>query len=62
MVEVDLRGWLPLFGAPLAEPIVADILAEAEDALAPFVERAPDGAIEFDCPALLLTTAKPLTA
>ena len=43
LVEADLRGWLPLMGVPLSEAIVEATLAEADDALAPYVTTSPDG-------------------
>lgn len=49
MVEADLRGWLPLMGVPLDEPLIQRILGEAEVALAPF--RTDTGELVFDAPA-----------
>ncbi len=45
MVEVDLRGWLPVMGVVLSESVIEGILAEAEDVLSPFVGA--DGGIAF---------------
>lgn len=49
MVEADLRGWLPVMGVMLDEPLIDQILTEAEDLLAEFVTA--DGTMEFDAPA-----------
>lgn len=49
MVEADLRGWLPVMGVELDEDLVEAILAEAEQALARYVDG--DGAMRFDAPA-----------
>ena len=38
MVEADLRGWLPVMGVDLEEPLILEILAAAEDELREFVE------------------------
>ena len=54
LVEADLRGWLPRMGVSLSEPIVAATLAEADDALAPYVTRTPDGSVSFATSALVL--------
>ncbi len=58
MVEVDLRGWLPLVGVPLGEDLIAEILRQAEDELRPFVDTAGAG-VTFASPALLVTARKP---
>ena len=47
LVEADLRGWLPRMGVSLPEPIIEATLAEADDALAPYVRRALDGSVSF---------------
>ncbi len=47
LVEADLRGWLPRMGVSLPEPIIEATLAEADDALAPYVTLAPDGSVSF---------------
>jgi hypothetical protein len=58
LVEVDLRGWLPLMGVVLDEDMIAAILREAEVELAPFVTD--DGSsVAFASPAVLATAAKP---
>ena len=59
MVEVDLRGWLPLVGVVLKEGQIAEILRQAETALKPFVVD-HGGEVEFASPALLVTAMKPL--
>lgn len=46
MVGAELRGWLPIMGVHLEEPLIDDILGEAEHALAPF--RLADGSLTFD--------------
>jgi hypothetical protein len=53
MVEADLRGWLPVMGVHLDEVRIARVLAEAEDALRPWVTA--DGRIAFDSPAHIVT-------
>lgn len=58
LVEVDLRGWLPLMGVVLEEALIARILREAEGALRPFVAD-EDGKVAFHSPALLITAVKP---
>jgi SAM-dependent methyltransferase len=54
MVEVDLRGWLPLLGLELDEALIEEILSTAEIELAPHVTRNERG-VEFASPAVLLT-------
>jgi SAM-dependent methyltransferase len=56
MVEADLRGWLPVMGVELAEDLIRDILAAAEEDLAEFVS--PDGGTDFDSPAHIFTGRK----
>lgn len=58
MVEVDLRGWLPLMGVVLEEALIAEILRQAESALRPFVIH-EGGGVAFASPALLATAVKP---
>jgi SAM-dependent methyltransferase len=58
MVEVDLRGWLPLMGVVLEEELIAEILRQAEGALRPFVTN-EGGGVAFDSPAVLATAVKP---
>jgi len=53
MVEADLRGWLPLMGVVLEEPLIQRIVAEAETALAQYVT--PGGRVVFDSPAHIVT-------
>jgi len=53
MVEADIRGWLPLIGIALSEDLITRILAEAEVELGQY--RKPDGTVEFDSPALIVT-------
>jgi len=45
MIEADLRGWLPVMGVVLPEAQIAQILREAEEALARYV--GPDGTVAF---------------
>jgi SAM-dependent methyltransferase len=47
LVEADLRGWLPLMGVALPEPIIEATLGEADDALRPYVTGTPDGGVSF---------------
>jgi hypothetical protein len=56
MVEADLRGWLPVMGVFLAEDQIDGILTEAEDALGQYVT--PDGTVQFDSPAHIVTGQK----
>jgi SAM-dependent methyltransferase len=58
MVEVDLRGWLPLMGIVLEEDLIAEILRQAEGALRPFVTDEA-GNVAFASPALLAMAVKP---
>lgn len=55
MVEADLRGWLPVMGVTLDEPLIEQILAEAEDLLAEFVTAT--GTMEFDAPAHVISAS-----
>lgn len=57
MVEADLRGWLPVMGVTLEEPLIQDILAEAESVLARYVQ--PSGEMVFDAPALIASARRP---
>lgn len=57
MVEVDLRGWLPLMGVVLDEALIAEILRQADSALQPSVTAESDG-VAFASPALLATAMK----
>jgi len=54
LVEADVRGWLPLMGVSLPEPVIQATLAEADDALAPYVTSAPDGGVSFPTSAHVL--------
>jgi len=56
MVEADLRGWLPVMGVVLTEDQIARILADAEQALRPYITA--DGAVTFDSPAHIVTATK----
>jgi SAM-dependent methyltransferase len=58
MVEVDVRGWLPLTGIVLDEALIEEILTEAEIAIRPFVTDEA-GHVVFHSPALLATATKP---
>jgi hypothetical protein len=60
MVEVDLRGWLPLMGVVLEEALIAELLRQAEAALQPFVSDA-GGTVVFASPAVLATAVKTAT-
>lgn len=53
MVEADLRGWLPVMGVVLEEKVIQRILTEAESALQAYVT--PEGQVEFDSPAHIVT-------
>ena len=55
MVEADLRGWLPVMGVTLDEPLIQQILVEAEELLAEFVTD--DGTMEFDSPAHVISAS-----
>ncbi len=57
MVEADLRGWLPVMGVHLTEPQIASVLEAADRELIDFVDS--DGTVQFDCPAHIVTGAKP---
>lgn len=57
MVEADLRGWLPVMGVHLDETLIQSILSQAESVLSRYV--APDGTVEFDTPAHIITAVKP---
>jgi len=56
MVEADLRGWLPVMGVVLEEEQIEGILLEAEIALSQYVT--PQGTVEFDSPAHIVTGRK----
>lgn len=57
MVEADLRGWLPVMGIVLEEQQIQQVLAEAESALRQYVT--PNGSVEFDVSAHIVTGTKP---
>lgn len=57
LVEADLRGWLPLMGVHLPEPMVLDILDAAERELEPW--RTADGSIRFESPAHIVVGTAP---
>ncbi len=56
MVEADPRGGLPVMGVVLPEDQIARILADAEEALRPYVTA--DGAVSFDITAHIVTATK----
>ena len=56
MVGADLRGWLPLMGVELPEPLIEEILLESEKALAKFVK---DGEVMFESPPHIVAASKP---
>ena len=56
MVEADLRGWLPVMGVMLEEPLIEQILAEAETALQEYVT--PEGEAVFDSPGHIITATR----
>jgi SAM-dependent methyltransferase len=51
LVEAELRGWLPVMGVELSEDQIQSVLAQAEQALQPFVGAG--GALSFDMSAHL---------
>jgi SAM-dependent methyltransferase len=59
LVEADLRGWLPIMGVSLADDVIEATLAEADDALAPYVTRAADGSVSFATSAHVLRAITP---
>ncbi len=59
LVEADLRGWLPIMGVPLTESVIEATLAEADDALAPYVSAVAGGGISFATSALVLRATVP---
>jgi SAM-dependent methyltransferase len=58
MVEIDLRGWLPVAGVPLPEPVIAQVLEQAESALRDYVIS--DGTVRFPMPAQIAIAARPV--
>ncbi len=57
MVEVELRGWLPLFGIHLGEDQIADVLEKSDARLSKYA--APSGEAIFDTSAYVVTAKKP---
>jgi ubiquinone/menaquinone biosynthesis C-methylase UbiE len=56
LVEADLRGWLPVMGIFLEEPMIQQILAEAEVTHANYID--PRGRAVFALSAHILTGAR----
>jgi len=56
MLEADLRGWLPILGIELDEPLIERILVAADAALADYVR--PDGSVAFDTSAHVLCAVR----
>jgi SAM-dependent methyltransferase len=54
IVEADLRGWLPRMGVSVPEPVIQATLAEADDALGPYVTTDADGRVSFPTSAHVL--------
>lgn len=52
-MEAESRGWLPVMGVVLSEEQIERILKEAEQDLGQYVT--PDGTVEFDSPAHIVT-------
>lgn len=59
LVEADLRGWLPIMGVTLSEAVIEATLAEAAQALAPYVAVTPDGGVSFPTSAHVLRATAP---
>jgi ubiquinone/menaquinone biosynthesis C-methylase UbiE len=57
MVEVELRGWLPLFGLNLSEEKIADVLIKSDARLSKY--SAPSGEAVFPTSAYIMTAHKP---
>lgn len=57
MVEVELRGWLPLFGIHLSEEKIADVLIRSDTKLAKYAT--PSGEAAFPTSAYIMTAHKP---
>lgn len=57
MVEVELRGWLPLFDIHLSEEKIADVLVKAEPKLSKYAM--PSGEAVFPTSAYITTARKP---
>jgi SAM-dependent methyltransferase len=60
LVEADLRGWLPIMGVHLGEPVIAEALDAADDTLAPHVRRDAGGAVTFPTSAHVVRWTKPV--
>lgn len=56
MVEVELRGWLPLFGIHLSEDKIAEVLENSDATLSKYAT--PSGAAAFPTSAYVLTACK----
>lgn len=56
MVEADLRGWLPVMGVHLDEAVIGRVLAEAPQALGPYVTA--QGEVVFDSPGHIVRASK----
>lgn len=57
MVEVELRGWLPLFDINLSEEEIADVLIKSDAKLSKYA--APSGEAVFPTSAYIMTAHKP---
>ncbi|MEM8651897.1 MAG: class I SAM-dependent methyltransferase [Pseudomonadota bacterium] len=57
MVEVELRGWLPLFDIHLSEEKISDVMAKSDEKLSKYASSS--GAAEFATSAYILTACKP---
>lgn len=57
MIEAELRGWLPLFDIHMDETRIAEVLAQADDALAAYTT--PTGEVAFPTSAHIVTARKP---
>ena len=56
MLEADLRGWLPLFGVNLGEPLIDRILQEGEQVLRAYTTA--DGRMTFTLSAHIISASK----
>ena len=57
MVEVELRGWLPLFDIHLSEEKIADVLTKSDVKLSKYAT--PSGKAVFPTSAYIMTARKP---
>jgi ubiquinone/menaquinone biosynthesis C-methylase UbiE len=57
MVEVELRGWLPLFDINLSEEKIADVLVKSDTTLSKYA--IPSGEAVFPTSAYIITAHKP---